>query len=244
MTKTPIPIKKTSMPGASEWRVCLKRNSKVYQAFKIRQNKNNDITIIPKQAVYFPRKLIENLPQGSQLSVDHRVIADQADHYSLHVKTGQRHVKITDVLRATEPEIGLPLEEIKNAVPLVTIVAVTDDFSEVPSVKGKWHAYSLDKDVNYAVFELIAIPKGTQLGVQEGGVRIINEKATIERFDLTQIELRNCAIAVRYHSTNHQLTDIQSNIIFQLSEGKSVAITRVEKGKVLGTINKVIVSNS
>ena len=65
---------------------------------------------------------------------------------------------------------------------------------------------------------------------------IRNDRKTTETFDKKEIEMRNCKVLVIVRSTNHQLTDIPNNVIFQQVEGKTAIISRVESGMILAQI--------
>ena len=222
-----------------EWKIYLRHQGKSYRILKLRQGANFDITIIPKNAVVFSREIIQELEIDEQIELKYESLGKTIDHYSAHAKTGQRHIKLDLGSPAFEPTIGLSFKDLKKPIPLITIVASANPGSQEEPSSGKWFGFQLPDDVNYLIMELSAMPKNSQVEIQQN-FTIHNEKKTQETFDLKTIEMRNCFITALTRTTNHELTDISNNVVFQQVEGKSVNIARVEKGIVLAQISHVI----
>ncbi|MCR4279988.1 MAG: hypothetical protein NUV82_01010, partial [Candidatus Komeilibacteria bacterium] len=207
-----------------EWTVFIKHNKVAYRAFKIRQGANFGITIIPQHAVFFPRKVIENLEVGLKLGVELEYNESRiVDHYSAHSLSGQRHYKLNPIFPATEPILGDPIKEINKVIPLVSLVATTNENSKESPSSGKWFGYNLPDDVNYLIFDIYAIPNNKSLQFTQG-YKIENESKTNEIFDHKVLIGRNCKIAVFSKASNNMITEIPHNIIFQQSEGKTIVI--------------------
>jgi hypothetical protein len=221
-----------------EWKIYLRHEDKSYRILKLIQGANLDITIIPKNAVYFSREIINSLDFNDQIQLKYEHLGDQIDHYSAHSLTGQRHIKLDPESPALEPTIGLKFKDIDKPIPLVTMVAAANPGSREEPNKGKWFGFQLSDDVNYLIIDLIAIPKNSQLGIHQN-FTINNDKTTKETFDIKPIEMRNCFIVVSMRSTNHELTDIPNNVIFQQVEGKTITIIRVEKGSVIAQVSQL-----
>jgi hypothetical protein len=221
-----------------EWKIYIKKGEKSYRVLKIMQGANLDIYLIPRNAVYFSREIIAGLNVGDQIELHYEKLGDQIDHYSVHSLTGQRHVKLNPSSRPLEPTIGTKLDKINKAIPLVTIVASINQGSEEKPSSGKWFGYNLPPDVNYIVMDLIAIPKKSNIKFQQN-FKIQNDKKTNESFDTKILEMQNCNVIVLTRSTNHGLTDIPNNVIFQQVEGKTVIVSRVERGKVLAQVSMI-----
>lgn len=222
-----------------EWKIYLRHQGKSYRILKLRQGANFDITIIPKNAVLFSREIIENLGFDEQIQLKYESLGGTIDHYSAHALTGQRHVKLDPNSFAHEPTIGLSFKKVTKPIPLVTIVAAANPGSQEEPSSGKWFGFQLPDDVNYLIMELSAIPKNSQVEMQQS-FTINNEKKTQETFDFKTIEMRNCFIVATIRTTNHELTDISNNVVFQQTEGKSVNIVRVEKGSVLAQVSHLL----
>jgi hypothetical protein len=222
-----------------EWKIYLRYREKAYRILKLRQGANFDITIIPKNAILFSREIIKNLDFDEQIELKYKSLGRAIDHYSAHALTGQRHVKLNPNSPALEPTIGVSFKDITKPIPLVIIVAAANPGSKEEPSSGKWFGFQLPDDVNYLVMELFAIPKNSQVEIQQNFI-IHNEKKTQETFDFKMIEMRNCFISVIMRTTNHDLTDIPNNVVFQQVEGKSVNIIRVEKGTVLAQVSHLV----
>lgn len=221
-----------------EWKIYIKSDDISYRAIKIKQGANLDITIIPKNAVYFSREIIKDLNFDDQIELNYEYLGSKIDHYSAHARTGQRHVKVNPQSPALEPTIGIKLDKIDKPIPLVTMIASANKGSQEDPSSGKWFGYSLPRDVNYLIMDLIAIPKDSQL-VFNQNFKIQNERKTLEIFDYKILEMRNCNIVVYIRYTNHELTNIPNNVIFQQVEGKTIIISRVEKGMVIAQVSKL-----
>ena len=221
-----------------EYRFYIKSKDKSHKVFKISQGANLDITIIPSNALYFSKEIIHKLNYNDHIELKYDYLGTTIDHYSAHAITGQRHVKILPKSPAHEKSIGHKLASISKPIPLLTLVATANnDFIEEPK-SGKWFGINLPEDVNYLIIDLIAIPLNSQLGVQQT-FQIKNERITNETFDICNINMRNCIITALMKSTNHNLTDIPNNIIFQQVEGKTVTIIRVERGMIIAQISEL-----
>jgi hypothetical protein len=223
-----------------EWKIYLRYQEKAYRILKLRQGANFDITIVPRNAVLFSRDVIKNLVIGDQIQLDYESLAGGIDHYSAHARTGQRHVKLEPGSPALEPTIGVSFINIDKPIPLITIVAGANSNSLEEPSSGKWFGYELPDDVNYLIMELIAVPKDFILDAQLNLGTIHNVKKTRETFDTKTIEMRNCTVVTFTRWTNNELTDIPNNVVFQQVEGKSIAISRVEKGAVLATVMQLV----
>jgi hypothetical protein len=222
-----------------EWKIYLRHQEKAYRILKLRQGANFDITIIPRNAILFSREIIKNLDFDEQIQLKYESLSGAIDHYSAHALTGQRHVKLDPSSPALEPTIGVSFKNINKPISLVTIVAAANLGSQEEPSSGKWFGFQLPDDVNYLIMELSAIPKNSQVEIQQS-FTIHNEKKTQETFDLKTIEMRNCFIVAVTRWTNHELTDIPNNVVFQQVEGKSVNIIRVEKGTVLAQVSHLL----
>lgn len=222
-----------------EWTIYLRHQEKAYRILKIRQGANFDITIIPKNAVLFSREILNNLDFDEQVEIKYDSLDQEIDHYSAHALTGQRHVKLNPSSPATEPTIGISFQDIKKPIPLITMVAAANSKSQEEPTSGKWFGFQLSDDVNYLIMELSAVPKNSQVEIQQS-FTIHNEKKTQETFDFKTIEMRNCFVVAVIRTTNHELTDIPNNVVFQQVEGKSINIVRVEKGAVLAQVSHLV----
>jgi hypothetical protein len=222
-----------------EWKIYLRHQEKAYRILKLRQGANFDITIIPHNAVLFSRETLSDLNFDDQVQIEYESLGQEIDHYSAHARTGQRHVKLIPNAPATEPTIGVSFQNIQKPIPLMTIVAAANPKSQEEPTSGKWFGFQLPDDVNYLIMELSAIPKNSQVQIQQS-FTINNEKKTKETFDLKTIEMRNCIVIAITRTTNHELTDIPNNVVFQQVEGKSINIVRVEKGAVLAQVSHLV----
>ncbi|OGO38616.1 MAG: hypothetical protein A2W35_09515 [Chloroflexi bacterium RBG_16_57_11] len=223
-----------------EWKIYLRYQGKAYKILKLRQGANFDIIIIPNNAVFFSREIIKNLDFDTQIQIKYESLEGQINHFSAHAMTGQRHVKLNPSSLALEPTIGLGFENINKPIPLVTIIAATNQGCEEEPSSGKWFGFQLPDDVNYLIMELSAIPKNSRVEIQQS-YSILNEKKTNETIDFIPIEMRNCIILAVIRTTNHELTDIPNNVVFQQVEGKSINIIRVEKGIVIAQVSRLAV---
>lgn len=222
-----------------EWKIYLRHQEKSYRILKLRQGANFDITVIPHNAVLFSKEILVDLNFDDQIRIEYESLGQEIDHYSAHARTGQRHVKLTPNAPATEPVIGANFQNIQSPIPLLTMVAAANTQSQEEPTSGKWFGFQLPDDINYMIIELSAIPKRSQIQIQQS-FTINNEKQTKETFDIKTIEMRNCIIVVLIRTTNHALTDIPNNVVFQQVEGKSINIVRVEKGAVLAQVSHLV----
>lgn len=228
------------MGGAKELRIYLNREGKIYRAFKIEQHANDDLTITPTSAVYLPRSSFASLGIGEQFEITAKSLNTKIHHYSAHAVTGQRHIKETPLSIAIEPIIGKSIQSISSLVPLATCVVPTSSMNEVPATKGKWFGITVPSDVNYVVFDIHALPKDMNLAMQYDGVHVQNDHMSQDNFGFYRIEMRDCSVVLFVHMTNHEQTDILDSVFFQQDEGRTLTISRVEKGKVLTTVSNLI----
>jgi hypothetical protein len=222
-----------------EWKIYLRYQGKSHRILKLRQGANLDITIIPKNAVYFSREIIDDLDFDEQIQLNYEYLGGTIDHYSAHSLTGQRHIKLDPSFPALEPTIGVSFKNITKPIPLVTIVAAANSLSQEEPSSGNWFGFQLPDDVNYLIMELSAVPKNSQVEIQQS-FTINNEKKTQETIDFKTIEMRNCFIIAVIRTTNHELTDIPNNVVFQQVEGKSINVIRVEKGAVIAQVSHLV----
>jgi hypothetical protein len=232
------------MSAKLTWRVYLERNSKTYRAFRVEQSNNSKDLVFsfPGRSICLPREVISSSEVGSSIKIQRAPhLNNTVDQYTVHNRTGQRHIKRKGNFEvALDVLVDSKLDEIKTAVPLFSVVCVASKYSEEQGTKGQWFGFHLPSDINYAIMDLDAIPKGTELKIQQAGIRINNERASVEVLDLPKnIEFSNCALAVIFRATNHMLTDIDSNIIFQQVAGKTLHISRVETDAVIGTVTEL-----
>jgi hypothetical protein len=221
-----------------EWKIYLRHKEKSYRILKLTQGANLDIFIIPKNAIYFSREIIQGLDLDEQIQLKYEYLGGKIDHYSAHSLTGQRHIKLEPGSPALEPTIGLNFKNIDRPIPLVTMVATANVGSQEEPGSGKWFGLNLPEDTNYLIMDMIATPKNSHLGFQQN-FTISNDKKTRETFDSIPIEMRNCTITLLIRTTNHELTDVPNNVLFSQAEGKTVTIVRVEKGMVLAQVAKL-----
>ncbi len=215
-----------------EWKIFIKYKNKSYRILKVKQGASLDITIIPKSAICFSRKLIENSNIGDGIQIEYKKLGnDLVDHFSAHSITGQRHIKLGPTSWAHEPTIGYKFKNIDRAIPLLTMVASANKNSQEDTGSGKWFGFALPDDVNYIIMEIVAVPKNANIDFQQN-FRIQNNIKTNETFDIKELDMQNCKILIITRTTNHKLADIPNNIVFQQVEGKTVGISRVE-GKIV-----------
>jgi hypothetical protein len=224
-----------------EYKFYLRYQGKGYRVLKLRQGANFDITIIPRNAVVFSRETIEKLDFDDQIQLKYESLGEAVDHYTAHAQTGQRHVKLDLSSPAFEPTLGISFKDITKPIPLVTVVATANVGSQEEPGSDKWYGFQLPDDVNYLILEFFAIPKNSSVAIRQG-FTVNNEKKSKETFDSMEIEMRNCIITATMRTTTHELTDMPNNIVFQLAEGKSVNIVRVEKGKVFAQVSRLSTS--
>ncbi len=219
-----------------EWTIYIKSEEKSYKALKIIQGANHDITIIPKNAVYFSKEIIRGLRIGDQIQLEYKDLGDKIiDHYSAHATSGQRHIKINPTAPASEPSMGMKFKKIESVIPLGSMVAVANEGSQKEPGSGQWFGFNLPQDVNYIIMDLFAIPKKFNVKFNYN-LNIQNKKDTKECIDMKDIEMKTCRIIVHTRCTNHELTDISHNVFFQHIEGKTAIISRVERGRILAQV--------
>lgn len=218
-----------------KWGIYLKYKEKSHRILEIREGVNSDIYISPLNSLYFSREVLKNLNAGDKIEVRYDNLGkDLIDHFSAHA-SGQRHIKLSPELLATEVIAGSSLKNIAEAVPLITMVASANLRSQ-KEPSGRWFGYCLPDDVDYLIMDMVAIPKNSELGVNRC-FSIKNEKKSIELFDEKTLDMKNCKIKIFTHATDHKPSLIPSNIIFQQNRGKTLAITRVENGRILAEVS-------
>jgi len=214
-----------------EWRVFFKHKNKTYRAFKISQGNNLDLIIAPKNSIYLPKEITQQLKIGDEIKVEHKQLNILVDHYTMHPDV--RHVRSIQTSPPHEQSIGgWKLASISKAIPLVTMLFSTNKSSE-EEPKKKWFGFSLPDDVNYFIVDLIAYPKNYKLGFEQNFKIRNKEKPSNEGLDQMPLEMENCNVEMIIRSTNYSFCNIPFNILFQQAEGKSMVITRVENDKIL-----------
>jgi hypothetical protein len=137
-----------------EWRVYIRHNGKVFRIFKVQQNANEDITIIPHQSIYLDRKFLESTSTGDRLNISTQDNDAIIDHFSAHSASGQRHVKFHPSDKAVEPLIGTAFKNSPGVVPLITMVATTHREEDGEPSKGKWFGFEIPEDTDHCIFDL------------------------------------------------------------------------------------------
>jgi hypothetical protein len=225
-----------------EQKIYLKYKNESFKILKISQTSSSDIVIMPKNSKCLTKEIINGFAIGDELEIEtNKLNIENIDHFTAHAESGQRHFKFNTHSFAYQPEIGFNFLNIKHMIPLVTIVATANmEAREEP--KGKWFGYELSDDCNYIVMDIFAIPKDFNFNMKTQ-VKIQNDIKTTEFFDIKVVEMKTCNIYIQSRATNHKLTNIPYNIAFQLVEGKTVVISRVEDSKIFAQIAKLEISN-
>lgn len=211
-----------------DWRIIVRREGLIYRAFKVIQNANNDITIIPHRAIHIDRSFLDNSNVGDKLKVSTQENEVIIDHYSAHSKSGQRHIKFSARDRATQPIIGEVFQDIKTAIPLVSIIASTAREPDGEPKKGKWYGFEIPSDTDHCIFDLWAIPKdgGFNFKFEQN---IKNEKQSVETFNSIIIPQRTVSIVVIIRTSNHNICTIPYNVLVQQSEDVTAQVVRVSE---------------
>jgi len=223
-----------------KWKIYFKHKEKSYKILEIRDSMNFDVYITPSNSISFSREILKNLDVGEKVEVQYKDLGGKIiDHFSAH-SSGQRHIKISPEFLATEVISGPNLNNITEAVPLITIVAsVNHNSQEEPN--GRWFGYCLPNDTDYLIMDIVAIPKNSELGINLN-FSINNEQKSRESFDEKTLEMKNCKIKLLTRITNHKLSLIPCNVIFQQNKGKTITITRVEDGIILAEVSSLEVT--
>ncbi len=225
-----------------EWRIYISYKGRSYKAFKIQEGKNLDLQIFPYNSVVISRKQIQELSIGQNIIVEFDALRDEVDHFTLHNKSNtnppRKHIRLKTPTKAHEPSvIEKGLDDLQDPIPLVTIVTSANQ-PNIEKPKKQWFGYILPEDIDYMIFDLVAFSKDGTFGINQQ-FKIQNDKKTLEFFDRKTIELNNCNIAIIARATNHELCNLPANIVFQQELGKSLVITRIEKGKVICQVSNV-----
>jgi hypothetical protein len=221
-----------------EWRIYLKYKNKSYRCFKLKQTKD-DLLIIPKNALYFPREVISDLEFGDEIHVCANSLSERVDHYTVHSNSGERHIRLNKEAPPQDREIGIKLSKINKAIPLLTMVLSANRASLEEPKKGRWFGYNLPSGSDYLIADLVAFPKDRSIHLSQS-YKITNNKKSKESYDNKEIEMRNCKIFLQVRSTNYSTANMDCNVLFQQARGRSIVITRVINGQVIAQVSNVV----
>lgn len=205
----------------------------------IRQGPDGDIYIEPVNSVYYPYALIESSAIGDNIIFKYEE-QEGIHHFSLHPKTGQQHVKIRKRSKAIEPILNPNFKPTKSITPLLSIVA-TDNamINSTPDSASSWCGYEVPSDCNYAILDISAFPKNSDLSLNLSLGAINNEHQSVEYMNHFFIELDDCMILVIARCTNYEHTNIDKNIVFRQTTGKSIVISRVTSDTIFASVTNL-----
>lgn len=210
-----------------EHRILIRKGEKVFKVFKLVQHANSDITIIPYKAVYLSGDFIERYDFGEKLRLSVNENDLKVDHFSAHSATGQRHIKFDPSKPAVEPIGGAAFKDIKELIPLATILASTNVKEDDEPKKGKWSGMIMPEDTDYCIFDVFAIPFDTPVNYNIQHT-IENTKQSVESMFTLTVPLRDLGIAIIVRTSNHNHASIPVNVFIQQRIGKTAQIVRVD----------------
>ncbi len=208
--------------------VFLKKEDVSNEIFEINQTNNLDLYLnFPaSRTIYLPRKRLREFEVGDKIQVNTEDLMASVDHFSAH-KSGQRHIKFSKTDSPVGIVSGSSIAEINRPIPLVTMVAsVSSDFHKEP-FGNNWNGLNLPSETNYALIDLVAAPKNSNL-IFNMDHEVTNKKKSTETFGQISIEMKNCRVHMFIRTSNYSLADPQSNLIFLQDEGVTFSVTRVE----------------
>ena len=221
----------------SKQRLYLRHKNKEYRVFELNQTGDKSLYINLDSSVYFPRDLITSAVVGDELVFQYDE-QEEVDHFSLHAKSGQMHVKKRGEV-AKEPYI---LERSTEVIPLATVVAPVPALSlSSPSSDEKWIGLEMQPDSNYAILDIFYLSKNVgNLQFNFSGFTINNDKMSNEGFyTLPLVELDTTNILITCRTSSHDTTVIDKSIIFRQQRGKTINIKRVTRDSVLAQVSEM-----